>query len=162
MPDAECPHQSAWNKKKWLLQVSVRARLVYSLQEPRACVDVTRVSAGKCVFAIKESKHRLSNWDLSIFPPFFSPFVLFLDQLCRAERQVRLLCFSLAAIIRTESAMKVSPINHYSNQVALTFSSHTCRTSHTYIRSKGTARAQETLTGKKYIWRQMALRLKEE
>lgn len=151
MPDAECPDQSAWNKKssccEWvsgqgwfiLFRTHELTWMYYESNCWKMCVWMC--------FAIIEWKHRLSNWDLSIFPLFFG-FVFFLDQLCRTERQVRLPFFSrLDTIIRMESALKVSPINHNSNRVALTFSCTSC-TSHAHMHSRGKAGAQGMLPGK--------------
>lgn len=76
------------------------------------------------------------------FSSFFYPP---LDQLCWKERQVRLLFFFwLTTIIRMEWALKVSPINHYSNQVALTFFLYTSRMTCTHT-SKGGTQTQEKL-----------------
>lgn len=68
-----------------------------------------------------------------------------LDQLCWKERQVRLLFFFwLTTIIRMEWALKVSPINHYSNQVNLTCFLYTSHMTCTHT-SKGGKQTREKL-----------------
>lgn len=74
-----------------------------------------------------------------------------LDQLCRRGRQVRLLFFfRLATIMRTEKALKVSPINHDSNQASLAFiCTYEPHNPHVYMCSKRHNRNTGNFTSEK-------------
>lgn len=142
MPDAERPDQSAWNIN--VAAASVRARLVYSLLWP---VSSRVMRAGKCVsacaHAIIESKQRLRNWELSIFPCVF--FCLPLGSIVQ-NRATTKIAFFLAWLLLSEwnQHWKFPPLIITATKSLLP--SPACMSPH----SKGTAGTQEMLPGNKY------------
>lgn len=112
--------------------------------------ELGNVCPGVC--AVIESKHRLRNWELSIFPFFF--FFPLLDQLCRTERQVRLLFFFFfsAWLLLSEwnQHWKFPPLIITATKSLSLSPAHMSRTNpHTHITRawKGTTRTQEMLPG---------------
>lgn len=80
----------------------------------------------------KKKWRGLSTFLFFFLPPFGSIV------LKRATSKIAFFFFWLTTIIRMEWALKVSPINHYSNQVALTFFLYTSRMTCTHTSKGGT------------------------
>lgn len=84
--------------------------------------------------AVIESKHRLRNWELSTFHRFF--LLLLLDQLCRTERQVRLLFFAWLLLSEWNQHWKFPPLIITATKSLPLSPAHMSHTTHTYTHSK--------------------------